>query len=54
MAKKEYLDFTKYVMKSLTNFSLFLKLQEKPERKNLLKIHLKKLNNLIKARRRTQ
>lgn len=49
--KKEYYAYVNTLLKNLTNFSLYLKTKPIEQRKEMLKILLRKMNNELKERR---
>ena len=52
-SKKEYYAYVNALLRNLTNFSLYLKTKAKDQRKRMLKILLKKINNELKTRRQS-
>ena len=51
-AKKEYYAYVNTLLRNLTNFSLYLKTKPIEQRKTMLKILLRKINNQLKDRRK--
>lgn len=50
--KKDYYSYVNTLLKNLTNFSLYLKTKPIEQRKAMLKILLRKINNQFKDRRK--